>query len=125
MAFSVSTNIGREKLAKARAGDLVLPAITHMAFGNGGADANGNLIAPDSSNSLNNELLRKLVDSHSYPIPTTCRYICKLATNELVGQIISELALVDANGDIVVKKNIANKEKQADIEMIFEIDDKF
>ena len=42
----VITKKAREKLVKARAGDLTLPKIAGMAFGNGGVDADGTVIPP-------------------------------------------------------------------------------
>jgi len=42
----IITKKARENMVKARAGALVLPKITGMAFGNGGVDAGGNVITP-------------------------------------------------------------------------------
>lgn len=50
-------------------------------------------------------------------------YICSLAENELAGAIISELALVDTAGKFTAVRTMTNKEKDADMEFIFEIDD--
>lgn len=126
MANSVTTDITRQKLAQARAGDRTLPVITRMAFGSGGTDVSGNPIAPSGSDAgLNNELLRKAVALHSFPIPTTCRYVGILEKTELVGSTINEIALFDADGDMVCKKTFTNKTKDGDMEMIFEIDDQY
>ena len=45
---AVITAAARQKMVQARAGDLVggLPAVTRMAFGNGGVDAGGTPISP-------------------------------------------------------------------------------
>lgn len=45
----VITKKGREKLVKARAGALTLPKITGMAFGSGGVNESGTVIAPTES----------------------------------------------------------------------------
>ena len=44
MAQGVITEIGRKKLCRAHSGDQTLPAITQMAFGSGGVNADGNVI---------------------------------------------------------------------------------
>jgi len=126
MANSVTTEYAREQMAKARAGDTVITTITHMAFGNGGVDVDGNPIPPTGVDTgLSNELLRKVIDGHTYPISTTCRYSCRLLKNELVEQAINEIALIDADGKMVCKKTMTDKIKDADMEMIFELDDEF
>ena len=122
----VMTAKGRENLVKARAGDITLPAITGMAFGDGGVDAGGTPIAPSSSaTALNHQLLRKAITSHSYPDSTTCRYVCTLTEEELAGESISELGLYDSEGDLVCIKTFTAKGKDADIEMTFTVDDEF
>ena len=57
MAQGGVTKIGREKLCQAHAGDLTLPAITQMAFGSGGVDESGTVIATTGEEvSLRNDL---------------------------------------------------------------------
>lgn len=126
MANSVTTKIAREKMAKARSGDIVLPKIAMMAFGNGGTDGSGVPISPsDMDTSLKNELLRKEIDGHSFPILTTCRYSATISKPELVAMKISEIALIDEEGDLIAIKSFTEKTKDADMEMIFQIDDEF
>jgi hypothetical protein len=126
MANSVTTDFARQEMARARAGDGTVSIITYMAFGDGGVDINGSPIPPQSTDiGLNNELLRKLVDGHTYPISTTCRYSCRLYKNELPGQKINEIALFDADGNMICKKTMTDKTKDPDMEMVFEIDDEF
>ena len=98
----VITKKARENLVKARAGAITLPKIIGMAFGEGGVNSSGTVIAPSESQSkLNKELFRKAIDGYSFPNDTTCRYECTLAESELAGKEISEIGLYDANGDIV------------------------
>lgn len=126
MANSITTNKGKEKLVKARAGDIVLPPILKMAFGNGGTDVNGTPISPEASDiSLKNELLRKDIDVHTFPSNTTCRYSCRLINEDLAGEVINEIGLIDAEGDLIAIKTFTDKPKDADMQMIFEIDDQF
>lgn len=125
MANGIVTKKGREKMVKARAGVITLPPITHMAFGNGGTDANG-VIAPTTlDNSLKHELLRVPVDGHIFVSDTTCRYSYRIKKTELGGQTINEVGLFDSEGDLAIVKTFGNKVKDDDMEMIFEIDDEF
>lgn len=125
----VITTIAREKLVKARAGDIALPKIVGIAFGDGGVNSNGAVITPSTTQTeLVNELLRKTLDAedgHTYPSSMTCRYKCTLAENELAGKEISEIGLYDEDGDIVAIKNFVPKGKDDDIEMSFTVDDIF
>ena len=126
MANSITTNVAREKMAKARAGEASLPAIVQMAFGDGAVDVDGNPIAPSGSDAtLKNELLRKDIDGYTFPVPTTGSYSCTLLKTELVGMNVNEIALVDSAGDLVAIKTFTNKSKDGDMEMVFQIDDEF
>lgn len=123
---TIITVKGRENMVKARSGDISLPAIVGMAFGDGGVDAGGNVKTPTANQStLNDELYRKTITSHEYVNSTTCRYYCTLTTSEMVGTSISEIGLYDANGDLVMIKNFLPKGKDSDIELTFYIDDIF
>ena len=67
MVKSVLTRVGREKLCKAHAGDISLPPITQIAFGDGGVDSDGNVISVTGEEvSLRNELMRKDIDEHYF-----------------------------------------------------------
>lgn len=128
MAQGVITEIGRKKLCRAHAGDQVLPAITHMAFGSGGVDIDGNVIqTTGAETALKTELLKKEVDSHSYTDEkeTTCRYKVRLGKPELANENISEQGLFDADGDLIAYKTFLPKGKDDDMEFIFDMDEIF
>ena len=126
MADAIVTLTARRKMMKARAGEITLPKIAGMAFGSGGVDSSGNVIAPtETQNALNNELLRKTSISHEFLTENKCRYSCTLENNELVGKFISEVALYDEDGDLVAIKNFMQKGKDADLELAVQIDDEF
>ena len=126
MAKAVITKIGREKLCKAHAGDKALPRIAKMVFGKGGVDDNDNVIDTTGEEiTLRAILLEKPVDSHTYPEPTTCRYSCRLAKEELADEYISEQGLVDEEGDLVAYKTFLKKGKDSDMEFIFDMDEIF
>lgn len=122
----VITKKSREKLVKARAGAIQLPAIVGMAFGNGGVDSLGVILPPEEDqNGLKNELLRKSIDRYSFPEDTTCRYECTLTESELAGEEISEIGLYDADGDVVCIKTFMRKGKDDDVEQTYILDDIF
>lgn len=126
MANEIITDKAREKMAKARAGDLTLPKIIKMSFGDGGVDINGTPVMPSGSDiALKHEVLRKDIDGHTFPIATTCTYSCKLLKADIPGINVNEIALIDAEGDLVAIKSFGNKYKDADMEMVFQIDDIF
>ncbi|MCI9079000.1 MAG: hypothetical protein HFH68_08765 [Lachnospiraceae bacterium] len=122
----IITKKARENMAKARAGALVLPKITGMAFGDGGVDEGRNVITPQEDQAeLANELYRKEISSFEFVEDTTCRYKCTLTEPELAGEDISEVGLYDENGDIACIKNFKPKGKDSDMEMTFTLDDVF
>ena len=123
MANSVITLKAREKMVKARAGIQPLPAIVGMAFGDGGVDSSGTVLAPGET--LRNEILRKAIDGYTEITSTSYRYTCTLGKEELVGTAISEIALYDTDGDYVGLKTFRTKYKDEDMEMVFELDDQF
>lgn len=128
MAQGVITEIGRKKLCKAHAGDAALPAITQMAFGSGGVNADGDVIeTTGTETALKTELIKKDVDSHSYTDDkaTTCRYTVRLSKAELANQSISEQGLFDADGDLIAYKTFLPKGKDDDMEFVFDMDEIF
>ena len=109
----IITKKAREKLVKARAGAIVLPAVVGMVFGDGGIDSEGKVVPPaESQEALNHEIFRKEIDGYSFPEDTTCRYVCTLSDTELAG-------------DIVCIKTFLAKGKDEDLEMTFTFDDIF
>ena len=122
----VITKAARQKLVCARAGAIELPKIVGMAFGNGGVDTDGNIIAPgEGQNILANELYRKPVDGYSFPDDTICRYERTLTEQELAGEEISEIGLYDEDGDIIAIKAFKRKGKDNDIAQTYILDDIF
>lgn len=123
---AVVTLIARAKMIKARAGISPLPKIAGIAFGDGGADSENQVLEPDGGQTaLNHELLRKPIDRHTILSETKCRYECTLEQGELTGAYISEAALYDADGDLVAIKNFLPKGKDSDLEMTIQMDDEF
>lgn len=116
MSEAKITNIGREKLCRAHAGDRSLPPLKYIAYGNGGTDAEGipfPVIGEEVS--LRNELLRIEIAQHNYPEATTCEYQSNLSKKDLINVYISELGIFDEEGDLIVYKTFLNKGKDDDM----------
>ena len=128
MAQAVITNIGKKKLCKAHAGDIELPPITKMAWGDGGLEESGTpKETTGQETALYNQLLEKDIEYHAYHDEgeTSCRYVGKIEKSALVGKNISEIGLVDADGDLVAYKTFLAKGKDEDIPMTFNMDEVF
>lgn len=122
----VITLAARKKLLRARAGDATLPKVSSMVFGDGGVTSDGTVIAPaENQTGLKHELMRKAVSGHTYTNETTCRYTCELLENELAGKEISEIGLVDTDGDVLCIKTFTRKGKDDDVRQTYTIDDVF
>lgn len=123
---TIVTTKAKKKMLEARAGIASLPKIVGMAFGDGGVDDSGNIVAHSAdSNALHSELLRKAVDGYEVISDTKIRYRCTLSASELSGDYISECGLYDADGDFVALKAFMKKGKDSDMEVVFECDDTF
>ncbi len=126
MAQGVITKIGREKLCRAHAGDIQLPPITQMGFGDGGVDSENNVLTTTGEEiALRNELLRKTINGHTYPETTTGRYSTRLDKLDLANENISEMGLFDSEGDLVAYKTFLPKGKDDDMEFVFDMDEIF
>lgn len=121
---ATTTTIAKKKMLLARAGQQELPQITKMAFGIGGVNVAGEVLEPsEGQQELGEEVYRKDIDKFEIISDTQIKYYCTLDENELVDKDISEIALVDADGDLVTIKNFKAKGKDSDFEMTFKIND--
>ena len=126
MAKSVVTNVAKGKIVKARAGMGTVPKITDMAFGDGAGGGNGCRAPLPADTALQHELLRQDIDGAVLQDDgISVLYTCTLAKATLAGETINEVALVDAEGDLVAIKSFADKGKDGDMEMAFSVLDKF
>ena len=126
---SVVTLHRRISLCKVTSGAVsILAPITHVAFGDGGTDANGDPLLPSGTQtSLNNELAQYEISSVTYPLdpPTTARYTVTIPAADLPSARISEAALVDSDGNLCAIKNFYAKGKDPGIAFEFTFDDQF
>lgn len=124
----VITVTGRKKICKAHNGDITLPVIAKMAWGDGGVDENGiPKTATGNEIGLYNELLKKDIEKHVYvnEEETTCRYTATLEKGELTGKEISEMGLFDEEGDLIAYRTLMRKGKDEDIPQIYDMDEIF
>lgn len=126
MADAVITVKGREKMCKAHAGDITLPPIRYIAYGDNGVDSDGTPYPMTGEEvSLRHELLRMEIDDHGYPVPTTCEYKAGLEKSELANMYISEIGLYDSEGDLVMYRTCLKKGKDDDMLFDFSIQEIF
>ena len=123
-ANSVITRIRREKMAEASHTTGRIAKIAYIALGSGGIGANGDVLMPISENvTLNEEVIRNPSTS-SKTSDTSYEYSIKLEKEELIGIFISELALIDEDGDAVAFSNFLAKGKD-ETEVTFAIEDSY
>lgn len=125
MVKNIITNIARKKMASSRAVTGSIAKIKYIALGSGGVDSDGNVISPNADrNELYNEVLRKEYTAVNKVSDISYEYEISLNTNELLGIYISEIALIDEEGDVVAFSNFLAKGKD-ETEVIFTIQDNY
>ena len=124
---SVITKARRLALCQVTSGAVgAVSPISHIAFGDGGVDVNGEPIIPmDTQSQLVNQIASYPIDSVEYPAQTTARYTVTIGPEAMVGIKISEAALVDEAGVLCAIKNMYVKHKDGDVSFTFAFDDEF
>ena len=128
MSRAIITKIGQKKLCKAHAGALSLPAITQMAWGDGGIDEDGEpKEVTGEETTLYQECIRKAIEGYECEgdYETACRYYASLGAAELAGKAISEVGLIDAEGDLVMYKTMPAFTKPEDVALEYDITEVF
>ena len=121
--LTVTTLYARQQMAKARAEGTKLTKVVKMAFGNGGTKDGKPISLDGTEQAHKKELIQKNSDSFTFMEPAKIRYSCTIAEGELAGEVINELALVDEAGKFTAIRTMTDKQKDGDIEFVFEIDD--
>lgn len=105
----------RHKLADRTLTGGVIPKPTHVAFGDGGHNANltPKDVEPDRT-ALFSERLRKPLFLLAQDEPGTVTGTGVVEANELVGLAVSEVALIDQDGDLIGMKTYGPKVKEYD-----------
>ena len=124
MAKVTIPNIARGKMADARAGTKQLPPIAKIAFGDGGVDSSGAVITPlPTSTALNHELMRADITTVEKISQTSYRYGYTIAEGGLGGKSVSEVALIDEEGDLASIETF--KPKADDLDSTYYVVDDF
>jgi len=126
---SVITLFRRVQFCLITSGEIsTISPITHVAFGSGGVDSNGDPISPlETQTTLNNQVAIYPINSVNFPIEprTTARYEVTIPAPDLSGVPISELALVDEEGNLCAIKTFFAVRKSEGIAFTMEILDEF
>lgn len=126
--YITTTTSARNKMARARKGEIPLPTITNMVFGTGGhnpGDTNTPVPPTADDIALETQVLSKAV-TQTIINSTTLRHMAEiLDADGLNGTIITEAGLVDNNGDLVVRSTFSGKLKEAGLNLRHEIDELF
>lgn len=124
---TVITTARRCALCKVTSGGMTgLSPVSFVAFGSGGVDGEGQVLPPSpEQTALNHEIGRYAVGEVTYPLPTTARYTITIPPGELVGEQISEAALIDGDGTLCAIRNMLPKGKDDGVAFTFTFDDEF
>lgn len=110
MSEAVTVNGFRQRLAAHMAGVATLAPIAYVAFGDGGHNADMTPKAAGSSvTALYHEVLRKPLTSISQEDLLSVTGKGVVDSSEIVGGVISEAGLIDADGYLVGWKTFAPK----------------
>jgi hypothetical protein len=115
-------NQAKTKMLKMRANGTEGWKITHFAFGTG--LVNGVPYVPTGDQTeLVHEVCRTEVVMRNIISDSCIEFVGAIGTNQCNGEYITEVALVDSDGELVCVKTFERKLKQSDVEMVFKIDD--
>ena len=120
------TDIGKQKICKAHSGAAALPRISRMAFGDGGLDGAGEPISVTGQEAaLRGQLLEKEIESYSFPDMVSANFVCRLTKPELAGKSLSEIGLMDEEGDLIAYRTTRAIGKDEDMEIEFTLTETF
>ena len=100
----------RKKIAAHMAGTGTLAPAKYVAFGDGGHNSDGSVVAvSEQQTGLNHEVLRKELSSIKQEDLLSFTGKGAIEKEELVGIALSEAAIIDADGDCIAVKNFPPK----------------
>ena len=119
---AVLLNQAKTKMLRMRAYGSDGWKITHFAFGTG--LENGQQYTPSADRmQLVHEVCRTEVVNREWLSDSTLQFTGAIGSAQAVNEYITEVALVDSDGDLVCIKTFPKKLKQSGSEMVFKIDD--
>ena len=109
MKYTIS-DIHRKKIAQATHSAGKIATVAQIALGTGGVDGSGKTPA-GSATKLNTEVIRRAYTASEKVDDACYEYALVLAENECVGSKISEMMLIDSDGDPICFLNFLLKQK--------------
>ena len=127
MANAVVTERARKKITEARHSTGMIPKVKYIALGTGGSTANGAVRIPlEEDFQLQSEVLRKEYSGSEKKTETSYAYTIHILPEDgITGSQISELALIDEEGDALVISCFPPREMLDDAENEFVIYDNY
>lgn len=111
MKYTIS-DVHRKKIAQATHSAGKIATVAQIALGTGGVDGNGNVKTPaGSATKLSTEVIRRAYTASEKVDDACYEYALVLAENECVGSKISEMMLIDSDGDPICFLNFLPKQK--------------
>lgn len=115
----VITDVHKQKMSQATHSTGTIATVAMIALGTGGMDGEAVKNPAGSATDLNKEILRRNYTACDQVDDFCYEYSLVLSEEELVGQSISEMALIDSEGDLIcilhflpkVKDNISETYK--------------
>lgn len=106
------TKTYKKKLKTATMAGSVMPTPTDIAWGGGGHDGNDAAEFDENMTSLKNELLITDISATYEESDVSVTYLGRLGPEDAVGHTLSEAALRDQNGDLIMVINHPPVRKQ-------------
>lgn len=127
MANTVVTEKARIKMAEARHTTGMIPKVQYIALGTGGCMADGTIRVPLAEDvQLEKEILRKVYSGSEKKTNTCYTYMAHVLPEDgIMGRRISELALIDEEGDTLLISCFPPKEMVDGVENEFVIYDDY
>lgn len=111
MKYTIS-DVHRKKIAQATHSVGKIATVAQIALGTGGVDGSGNVKTPaGSATKLTAEVIRRAYTASEKVDDACYEYALVLAENECVGSKISEMMLIDSEGDPICFLNFLPKQK--------------
>lgn len=120
---AILLNQAKQKMLKFRALGSDGWKISHFAFGTGLGDDGKKYIPKGTETSLKKEVCRVEVVMVEKLDERTYQYVGEIPEDTANGEYITEMALVDSDGDLVCIKTFDKKLKRSGSSMTFKIDD--
>lgn len=105
--YNLIVNTGRNLVCQLLAGDST-SSIQYMSIGKGMTfDGEGNPVVALTNTDITDEILRKSIESHTYPLETSVEFIASFYRSE-IAEKINELGMLNEDGTLYAHIGFAN-----------------